>query len=287
MKPGCNGCIVSGSDAKSVIVIGVHNNTVRRLYGPALIDMEPHTMKHKLTSTLAILAVFGCLVGVANACKHNAAVDDKAHMAEKDFTVLFDGSSTEHFRGYKQDGFPDTGWKVEEGTIRVIGKTKGAGDIITKEQYSDFDLRWEWKVAKGANSGVMYRVEEGSGRTYKTGPEYQILEDANHRDGKNPKTSAGALYALIECNEKKALEPIGSWNSSRLVIQDGNVQHYLNGELVVEYVWGSDEIKELIAGSKFKKWGEFMTKDKGHIAFQYHNDDVWYRNIRIKDLSSK
>jgi len=245
-------------------------------------------MNKTMLTTLAALLLIGGLVGVsATYAKHHAKGEHK-HAAEEGFTVLFDGSSTEHFRGYNKDAFPDTGWKLEDGMIRVIGKTRGSGDIITKEQYSDFDLRWEWKVAQGANSGIMYRVEEVKNQpTYKTGPEYQILEDGNHRDGKNVKTSAAALYALIPCNEKKALKPIGEWNSSRIVIKDNKVQHYLNGEVVVEYVWGSDDIKEKIAGSKFKNWGEFMTKDKGHIAFQYHNDDVWYRNIRIKDLGGE
>jgi len=238
---------------------------------------------HPIATFTALITLVG-LVGITQAFD---AHEKTEAAAEEGFTVLFDGTSTEHFRGYKQDSFPDKGWKLEDGTIRVIGKTKGSGDIITKAQYSDFDLRWEWKVAKGANSGVMYRVEEGNGPSYKTGPEYQILEDDNHRDGKNAKTSAAALYALIACNEKKSLKPIGGWNSSRIVIKDNKVQHYLNGEVVVEYVWGSDAIKEKIANSKFKNWGEFMTKDKGHIAFQYHNDDVWFRNIRIKDLSDK
>ncbi|MFK7790591.1 MAG: DUF1080 domain-containing protein [Phycisphaeraceae bacterium] len=244
-------------------------------------------MNRKLLAVLAALVISTAMIGVANAFDNHKKAESKAS-AEEGFTVLFDGSSTEHFRGYKQEGFPTKGWNIEEGSaLRVIGKTKGASDIITKEQYGDFDLRWEWKVAPGANSGIMYRVEEGKGPTYKTGPEYQILEDSKHGDGKNAKTSAGALYALIACNEKKALKPVGEWNTSRIVMHDNKVHHYLNGELVVAYTWASDEIKALVAKSKFKNWGEFMTKDKGHIAFQYHNDDVWYRNIRIKDLSSK
>lgn len=244
-------------------------------------------MTRNLFTLAAAALITTAMIGATQAFDGHKESENK-HAAEKGFTALFDGSSTDAFRGYNKDKFPDKGWKLEDGTIRVIGKTKGSSDIITKEQYSDFDLRWEWKVAKGANSGVMYRVEEVKNQpTYKTGPEYQILEDANHGDGKNVKTSAAALYALIECNEKKALKPIGEWNSSRLVIKDNNVQHFLNGALVVEYVWGSDDIKTKIAGSKFKNWKEFMTKDKGHIALQYHNDDVWFRNIRIKDLSSK
>ena len=132
----------------------------------------------------ATLLVMTTLLGVAHAFEHHKTKASPA--AEEGFTVLFDGSSTEHFRGYKQDGFPDKGWKLEDGMIRVIGKTKGASDIITKEKYGDFDLRWEWKVAKGSNSGVMYRVDESGNKPFLTGPEYQILEDDNHRDGRNP-----------------------------------------------------------------------------------------------------
>ena len=244
-------------------------------------------MRRKKLLILAALLITTGLIGATHAFDGHKTSEGKPS-AEEGFTILFDGTSTEHFRQYNGDAFPKKGWKLEDGTLRVIGKTRGSSDIITQEQYGDFDLRWEWKVAKSANSGIINRVEEVKNQpTYKTGPENQILEDDNHRDGNSPKTSAAALYALIECNEAKKLKPIGGWNSSRLVIKDKKVQHYLNGELVVEYVWGSDEIKAKIANSKFKNWGEFMTKDKGHIAFQYHNDDVWYRNIRIKDLSGE
>ncbi len=237
----------------------------------------------------ALPALSAALLFVLAGCQSNmscTSCESCTSCDADDWTVLFDGKSTEHFRGYKQDGFPEKGWAVEDGTLRKIAKA-GGGDIITKEQYSDFDLYWEWKVAKGANSGIMYRVAEGPPATYFTGPEYQILEDGNHGDGKNPKTSTAALYALIACNDKKELKPIGEWNTSRVVIQDGNVQHHLNGELVVEYTWASDEIKALIEKSKFKQWNRFMTVDKGHIAFQDHGDDVWFRNIKIKDLSAE
>lgn len=242
-------------------------------------------MRKPLVFAFCILMIAGGLLGI-NIAQADDHKNKKADSGE--WTVLFDGTSTDNFRGYNKETFPDKGWKLEDGCIRVIGKTRGSGDIITKKQYGDFELYWEWKVAKGANSGVMYRVEEVKNQpTYKTGPEYQILEDGNHRDGKNTKTSAAALYALIACNDKKTLMPVGEWNESRIKMHKNKVQHYLNGELVVEYVWGSDDIKKLIAGSKFKNWKEFMTKEKGHIAFQYHNDDVWFRNIKIKDLSGK
>lgn len=251
-------------------------------------------MTNPLINAVAAFAVAGGLFGLSLTLAQSPtpSTDTPAPLAadnhESDFTVLFDGSSTEHFRKYNGDAFPDQGWAVENGTLRTIGKTRGSSDIITKKQYSDFDLRFEWKVAPGANSGIMYRVEEVRNQpTYKTGPEYQILEDGKHRDGKNTKTSAGALYALIACNENKTLKPVGDWNTSRIVMHNNQVEHYLNGKLVVEYTWASDEIKNLIAGSKFRNWDQFMTKETGHIAFQYHNDDVWYRNIRIKDLSTE
>ena len=225
---------------------------------------------------LVLLLCFAGLTGCQSSTTACSSCDEG-------WEVLFDGTSTDAFRRYKQEGFPEKGWVIEDGTLHIQPGSK-AGGIITRKQYGDFDLRWEWKVAKGANSGVMYRVEEGEGSPHMTGPEYQILEDANHRDGKNPKTSAAALYALIACGDNKTLKPIGEWNTSRIVIQDNSVEHWLNGEVVVSYQWAGDEVKALIADSKFTRWPQFMTKDRGHICFQDHNDAVWFRNIRIKEL---
>ena len=236
------------------------------------------------TSAAVLIAMTGCkstdCCGTCSAGETTALAVD----AQAQWTVLFDGSSTEHFRGYKLEGMPDQGWVIEGDALHIKPKSR-VPDLITKEKYSDFDLRFEWKVSSGANSGIMYRVAEGKGAAYFTGPEYQILEDSNHGDGKNPKTSSGALYALVPCNDKKTLKPVGEWNTTRIVIEDNKVQHWLNGEKVVSYEWASDEIKGLIANSKFKKWERFMTQDTGHIAFQNHNDAVWFRNIKIKDLS--
>jgi len=242
----------------------------------------------KLTATSALLAVLTLAgaFGLSRSLADVQAVEETPVSADNEagFTVLFDGTSTDAFREYKKETFPAQGWAIEDGTLHVISKGNG-GNIVTKSQYSDFDLRWEWKVADGSNSGVMYRVAETESAPFMTGPEYQILDDTKHKDGGNAKTSTGALYALIACNEKKHLKPTGEWNSSRILIDGGKVQHFLNGELVVEYVWGSDEINALIADSKFKQWKSFMKKDTGHISLQYHGDDVWFRNIRIKDLS--
>ena len=207
---------------------------------------------------------------------------------EKGFEVLFDGTSTDAFRGWKLDGFPEKGWVIEEGALRKVAQA-GGGDILTKKQYDSFDLRWEWKVAEAANSGVMYHVAEANdlGATYFTGPEYQILDDSKHPDGQNPKTSSAALYGLIACNEQKKLMPVGEWNSSRLLVKGNHVEHWLNDKKVVEYELGSDELNKLIAASKFNSWKRFAKETTGHITFQDHGDDVWFRNIRIKPLSEE
>lgn len=202
-----------------------------------------------------------------------------------EWVALFDGTNTDHWRGYRQDAFPESGWEVVDGTLHKIAGA-GGGDIITVEQYDSFELRWEWKVAQGANSGVFYHVAEGDdlGAVYFTGPEYQILDDDRHRDGQNPTTSAAALYALIECNDAKALSPVGEWNSSRLLVDGNHVEHWLNGEKVVEYELESDALLALIAGSKFRDWPRFAREGRGHIALQDHGDDVWFRDIRVREI---
>ena len=238
--------------------------------------------KRLMTAAVAcLLLLSGCKSAqCCGKCEKTTAADDEK------WQVLFDGTSTDSFRGYKKEGFPEKGWVIEDGTLRKVAKA-GGGDIITKQQYASFELYWEWKVATGANSGVMYRVAETKGPSYMTGPEYQILEDANHNDGKSALTSTASLYALIACNDKKELKPVGEWNTSRILIEGNHVEHWLNGEKVVEYTWASDEVKKLIANSKFKAWPEFMTKETGHIAFQDHGDDVWFRNIKIREIEVK
>jgi hypothetical protein len=199
-----------------------------------------------------------------------------------EWTVLFDGKPTDKLRGYKQKGFPTNNWVIDGDALKTIpGK---AVDLVTADQYESFELEFEWKVQPGGNSGVMYRVAEGAGASWATGPELQILDDAKHPDGRNPKTCAGSLYALIAPKESRKLNPVGEFNKTKLVMKNNHVEHWLNGEKVVEYEWGSPEIKELVKKSKFKDMPEFMTKSTGHIAFQHHGEEAWFRNIRIRKL---
>jgi len=200
------------------------------------------------------------------------------------WTVLFDGTNLDNFRGYKKDSVP-AGWELVDGTLHIKAKS-GAGDLITKGQYENFMLEFEWKVSTGGNSGVMYRVKETDGAPYLTGPEYQVLDNAVHNDGKNPKTSAASLYALYACTVD-ATKPAGEWNLARILIVNNKVEHWLNGKKVVSTEIGGEEWNKLVAESKFKDWKEFGIHPKGHICFQEHGDDVWFRNIRINDIDAK
>jgi len=194
--------------------------------------------------------------------------------------VLFDGTNTDAWRGYKREGFPDKGWAVKDGMLYPVPGGDRV-DLVTKDVYKDFDLELEWKVGAHGNSGVMYDVAETEPETYYTGPEMQILDDLGHKDGQNSKTSAGALYALVAPSAAKALKPVGEWNKARIVKKGNHVEHWLNGKKIVEYTLGSPELDALIKDSKFKEWPKFAQATEGHIVLQHHGDPAWFRNVRI------
>jgi hypothetical protein len=197
-------------------------------------------------------------------------------------TVLFGGKDTSAWKGYQQEQFPAKEWIIDDGALKTVpGK---AIDLVTREKYKDFDLSFEWKVPPGGSSGVIYGVDESGRAPWHSGPEYQVLDDAKHPDGKNPKTSAGSLYALIAPGGKKTLKPVGEWNEARIVSKNGRVQHWLNGAKVVEYEWNDPKLREDVKKSKFGEYATFMAKPEGHIVFQHHGEEVWYRNIRVKRL---
>ena len=218
------------------------------------------------------------LVTLIETAPNNLTVEEIA----EGWHLLFDGKSTEGWRGYQKETFPEEGWEVVDGSIHKIAEA-GGGDILTIDPYQDFDFRFEWKVAPGANSGVMYRVSESEERSYYTGPEYQVLDDDRHNNGKNPVTSAASIYALF-APENKRLKPVGEYNAGRIVVKGNTLEHYLNGELVVTKEIGSEEWNNQVQNSKFQKWPKFAKMPKGHIVLQDHGDDVWFRNLKIKPL---
>lgn len=214
------------------------------------------------------------------------AVDDEAD-DEADEIVLFDGteeSAKANWRGFKKKELPD-GWQVQDGALL---RAEGGGDIITKEIFGDFDLTLDWKVAEGANSGIIYRIaEEGehTQATYTTGLEMQILDDERHPDAKAGRDRwAGSLYDILEVPDPSPANPAMEWNTARVLLKDGRIQHFLNGELVADLQMGSDEWDKALGASKFADWPRFAKESEGHIGLQDHGDKVWFRNIRVKRL---
>ncbi len=199
---------------------------------------------------------------------------------EAGWMLIFDGVSMEGWRGYNREDLPG-GWQAEDGTLTRAAR---GGDIIYgAKQFVDFDLRIDWKVQEGGNSGVFYRAEEGVNAIFKSAVEMQVLDDANHVDGRSPLTSAGAVYGLYPA-PRGVVKPAGEWNSARVIARGPHVEHWLNGVKVGEYELGSPEWNALLAGSKFVEWPEFGTSLRGYIGLQDHGDQVWYRNIKIREL---
>jgi hypothetical protein len=198
---------------------------------------------------------------------------------QEGWRVLFDGSSTEHWRGYNREDMPE-GWEVIDGSLT---RTGAGGDIITDEQFANFELTLDWMVREAGNSGVFYRAVESEDPIYYSAPEVQVLDDAGHVDGGSRLTAAGANYALHPAPEG-VVRPAGEWNSIRLVVNGNHVEHWLNGQKVVEYELGSEDWKQRVASSKFAEWPAYGTAGRGHIGLQDHGDWVAFRNIRIRVL---
>jgi hypothetical protein len=199
--------------------------------------------------------------------------------------LLFNGTNTEGWHTYLQKD-ASTAWKVQDGALALDQEAKknGApgGDLVTNEEYENYELTMEWKISEGGNSGIIFGVHEDPQfkATYLTGPEMQVLDDAKHPDGKITKHNSGDLYDLKK-SEKYAAKPVGEWNLVKIRKKDGKLTFWLNGVKTVETTMTGEEWKTLVAGSKFKNWKSFGEYAKGHIALQDHGNEVWYRNIKI------
>jgi hypothetical protein len=215
--------------------------------------------------------------------------------AEKDdgWVLLFDGKTSEGWRGYKKESFP-AAWKIVDGTIHCMGSGRGeagakdGGDIIYDKEFQNFTLSLEWKISEGGNSGIFYLGQEELDYIWKTAPEMQVLDNEKHPDaklGKDGNRQAGSLYDLIPAKPQNAM-PVGEWNKVEITVYKGTVVHKQNGVNVVEYHLWTPEWNELVAGSKFPglnpNWADVASK--GYIGLQDHGDDVWFRNIKIKEL---
>jgi hypothetical protein len=207
--------------------------------------------------------------------------------AQKGFKKLFDGKTTKGWHSYNK-ATVGSAWEVQDGTLHMNPKTKGAdggGDLVTDKEYGNFHLKYDWKVAPGANSGLIFFVHEDPkfGQTYLTGPEMQVIDNDGHKDGKITKHRAGDLYDMLK-STSEPVKPVGEWNKAEIISDNGKLTFMLNGVKIVETTLWDDNWKALIAGSKFKTWQGFGTYKTGKIALQDHGDEVWYKNITIKEL---
>lgn len=209
------------------------------------------------------------------------------------WTLLFDGKSTDNWRGYSKEEFPKA-WIIEEGALKCQGSGRGeagakdGGDIITKKKYQNFEFTLEWKISEGGNSGIFILGQEIEGDPiYMSAPEMQILDNERHPDaklGENGNRKAGSLYDLIPADPQNA-KPAGQWNKILITCYKGTVIFNQNGKNVVEFHLWTDEWKKMVANSKFSEWPNFIDPaSEGYIGLQDHGDDVWFKNIKIKEM---
>lgn len=191
--------------------------------------------------------------------------------------LLFDGTTTNGWRGYMMDAMPD-GWQVVDGALVRTGPTR---DIITTETFRNFELSVDWKVDPGGNSGIFYRAIEGPEQIYHGAPEMQVLDDEAHADGASQLTASGSNYALHPA-PRGIVKPAGEWNTARVVVDGNHVEHWLNGQKLLEYELHSADWKRRVAESKFAEWPEYGMAEEGHIGLQEHGDRVAFRNIKVR-----
>lgn len=203
--------------------------------------------------------------------------------------LLFDGKSLDQWRGFKMDSVPGN-WTVKEGKLVTLGQAGDhGGDIITRKQYEDFELSLDWAISEGGNSGIFYHVLEGPYPTvYATGPEYQLLDDVGFPHPLNETQKAGADYDMyVADTNKKFLKPAGEFNNTIIKVEQGHVEHWLNGELIVEFDAWTDDWKAHVQNSKWKNYPGYGLARNGYLGLQDHGNYVEFRNLKIKDLTDK
>jgi hypothetical protein len=282
----------------------------------AILTREPRLARGTAWScVLLALALAGCASATSAGGSDSGASTAPNQLTRAEqragWRLLFDGKSLAGWRGLGYPGVPEAHWTVEDGAIRKVATEKVAksadgrrvpgGDLMTVATFKDFELSWDWKMSLGGNSGLKYNVSEElsggqpsnvlrpatgtAGVSHSAiGFEYQMIDDDRHSDGKLPTHRSGALYDLITPDASKQLKPIGEWNHSRVVFNGMHGEHWLNGVKVVEYELGSPAMQAALVASKFKSMAWYAQRRTGHIVLQDHGDDVWIRNVKIREL---
>ncbi len=237
----------------------------------------------KLHTLIALTGLAGaamaCSSSSGNMSSQSASATTSVAVANGEWHSLIDPTLTA-WRGYKEQAVP-AGWQVVNGDLN---KKVSVNDLITKDEYGDFELEWEWKLPPGGNAGVFYRGDESVEKIYWTAPEYQLLDDAGHEDGKSRLTSAGSAYALYP-SPAGHVKRAGEWNSSRIVARGPHVEHWLNGVKVAEYDQGSPDWAAKKKASKFNDYPKYGTLMVGHIGIQGdHEGELSIRRMRIRTL---
>jgi Domain of Unknown Function (DUF1080) len=253
---------------------------------------------HQRWWPIALVAVVCAWAGPAAAQRPNELT---AAERAAGWRLLFDGVSLAGWRGLGYDSVPTAHWKVENGAIKKVpsgqiprmsdGQPARGGDLMTADRFADFELSWEWKIARAGNSGVKYNVSEevsmaAAPNHAALGFEYQLLDDSLHEDNKVPSHRAGALYDLIAPNASKSLAPVGEWNVSKIVYRGNHGEHWLNGRKIVEFDLGTPRLDSLLARSKYRSIKDFAQRRTGHIVLQDHGDEAHFRSIKIRPLGS-
>ena len=242
---------------------------------------------------MSVALITASLYSCDNAEKNKPTSSENAKNSDKDsgWVSLFDGKTLKGWHNYGKSSIGEA-WKITDGafyldTTKKEGwQTSAGGDIVTDEEYENFHLRLDWKIAPGGNSGIIFNIHEDTTKykyVWQTGPEMQVLDNALHADSKIIKHRAGDLYDLIT-SAPETVKPAGEWNHAEIISNNGSLEFFLNGTKVVSTTMWDDNWRKMIAGSKFKEWTDFGTYKKGHIALQDHGNTVWYKNVEIKKL---
>lgn len=226
-------------------------------------------------------------IGLILLSAHTLLADNPNELSPEEkaagWRLLFDGQTTKGWHSFKRTTFPTTGWAVEDGWLHCTGKE--GGDVLSDGVYDQFELQWEWKLEPGGNSGLKYFVLES--RNSAIGHEYQMLDDERNPDGSigQGKHVTASFYDVLKPSVKPPTKPMGEVNQSRVLVKGNHVEHWLNGVKVLEYECGSNEVKAGVAASKFKNVRGFGERVKAHLLLQDHHSNVWFRSIKIRDLS--